>query len=173
MVPCWYDYHGKDEIYGGMVMSEPGDKPVKRRDFLGIAAFGTFLIASATACFGIVRLFLPKLSPELSRRFEIGEPQGFLLDEVKVPVGRSVYVFHDTNGFYAISAKCTHLGCIVSYGPHGFSCPCHGSRFAADGRVVSGSASKALEWYAISLAPNGQLVVDEGKTVKTGTFFNV
>jgi hypothetical protein len=35
-----------------MVMSEPGDKPVKRRDFLGIAAFGTFLIASATACFG-------------------------------------------------------------------------------------------------------------------------
>lgn len=154
-------------------MSEPLDKPVKRRDFLGIAAFGSFLIASATACFGIARLFLPKVSPEPSKRFAIGEPQSFLLNEVKVPAGRSVFVFHDKNGFYAISAKCTHLGCIVNHGPNGFSCPCHGSRFASDGQVVSGSASKALDWYAISLAPNGQLVVDEGKTVKTGTFFNV
>ena len=154
-------------------MSKLLEKPIKRRDFLGKAAIGTFLFATAAACFGALRLIVPKVFSEPPNYYKIGEPEGFPLGEVRVPTGKNVYVFHDENGYYAISAKCTHLGCIIKHTPDGFLCPCHGSRFTLNGHVISGSASKTLDWYAMSLAPDGQLVVDEGEKIKTGTFFVV
>jgi len=44
----------------------------------------------------------------------------------------------------ALSLACTHLGCRVTATPSGFACPCHGSRFGADGRPVAGPARKPL-----------------------------
>lgn len=48
---------------------------------------------------------------------------------------------------HAISAVCTHLGCIVDWDADAgeFACPCHGSRFDADGEVTSGPAGRSLE----------------------------
>jgi glycine/D-amino acid oxidase-like deaminating enzyme/nitrite reductase/ring-hydroxylating ferredoxin subunit len=47
---------------------------------------------------------------------------------------------------HVVGARCTHLGCLVSYnGPEQtWECGCHGSRFAQDGTVLGGPATRPL-----------------------------
>jgi nitrite reductase/ring-hydroxylating ferredoxin subunit len=61
--------------------------------------------------------------------------------------GRQVALARDDAGrSHAVSARCTHLGCIVSYNEaeRSWDCPCHGSRFAVDGGVLEGPAVRPL-----------------------------
>jgi Rieske Fe-S protein len=79
-----------------------------------------------------------------------------------------VALFRDGAGIHAVSSGCTHLGCIVNSLAEGFECPCHGSRFAADGSVLKGPAPRALPWFKVS-GSGGNYVVDEDVTVPQGT----
>ncbi len=47
----------------------------------------------------------------------------------------------------AVSAGCTHLGCIVTWDEESkiFKCPCHDGRFDAEGKVISGPPPRPLE----------------------------
>lgn len=47
---------------------------------------------------------------------------------------------------YGINAICTHLGCVVPWnGPENkFKCPCHGSQYNSEGKVVRGPAPLSL-----------------------------
>lgn len=56
---------------------------------------------------------------------------------------KKIAVYRDyDNTLTAFSAVCPHLGCIVKWNSDekSFDCPCHGSRFAADGTVTNGPA---------------------------------
>ncbi|MDX6355829.1 MAG: hypothetical protein QOF98_2732 [Streptomyces sp.] len=62
--------------------------------------------------------------------------------------GRRCAVHRDDEGVvHAVSARCTHLGCLVAFNDaeRTWDCPCHGSRFGVDGTVVHGPAVRALE----------------------------
>ncbi|RST10569.1 FAD-dependent oxidoreductase [Streptomyces sp. WAC05374] len=62
--------------------------------------------------------------------------------------GRRLAVHRDAAGtLHALSARCTHLGCIVHFNDEecAWECPCHGSRFDVDGKVVQGPAVRPLE----------------------------
>ena len=76
-----------------------------------------------------------------------------------------IFVFRDHEGVSAVSAVCTHLGCIIEKNTDGFQCPCHGSCYSDSGEVVSGAASKDLPWYQVLLDTDGQLVIDMTHTV--------
>jgi Rieske Fe-S protein len=80
-----------------------------------------------------------------------------------------VAIFRDVGGVHAVSLVCTHLGCLVKTSAGGFECPCHGSRFAADGSVSKGPAPKALPWIQVTRVAAGTYLIDESKTVATGT----
>lgn len=61
---------------------------------------------------------------------------------------RQLAAYRDEQGeLHTVSARCTHLGCIVSWNDADatWDCPCHGSRFSVDGEVLEGPAVKALE----------------------------
>ena len=68
----------------------------------------------------------------------------------------------DDGSVSALSTRCTHLGCRISRVEDGLLvCPCHGSRFHADGRVATGPATTPLTALPVSLDPStGTLVVD-------------
>jgi cytochrome b6-f complex iron-sulfur subunit len=57
-----------------------------------------------------------------------------------------VYLIREPNDMFALSARCTHLGCTLNYNAVSgkFACPCHGSIFTLSGKRVSGPARKDL-----------------------------
>jgi glycine/D-amino acid oxidase-like deaminating enzyme/nitrite reductase/ring-hydroxylating ferredoxin subunit len=62
--------------------------------------------------------------------------------------GERCAVYRDPGGgLQAVSATCTHMGCIVHFNDaeRSWDCPCHGSRFGVDGAVLNGPAVDALE----------------------------
>ena len=53
----------------------------------------------------------------------------------------------------AISAGCTHLGCIVTWNEDEniFQCPCHDGRYDADGKVIAGPPPAPLNRHKIKI----------------------
>lgn len=68
---------------------------------------------------------------------------------------KSIIVINTGDDEYAaLSSKCTHQGCAVSYNKsaNNLPCPCHGSIFNMDGSVKTGPATSPLTVYTTSLA---------------------
>ncbi len=122
---------------------------------IGLAARALGLLAAAA------RSLVPAVLYEPPRRFPIGRPQDFAPGSVTFLAEHRLFVFNADDGFFVLSAVCTHLGCTVrDDGERGFACPCHGSRYDRDGRVATGPAPWPLACYALSLSSRGELVVD-------------
>jgi cytochrome b6-f complex iron-sulfur subunit len=117
---------------------------------------------------GSLRLPKAAIVAPPSRGLEIALPESLPIGEPFLPPGKSVAIFRDGEGVYAISTICTHLGCVVKPNPEGFECPCHGSRFGRDGSVAKGPAPRPLPWLEV-VARDGAWHVEEGKTVPAGT----
>lgn len=75
---------------------------------------------------------------------------------------QSVYVTHSSEGkVEVLSAICPHLGCTISWQPgrDHFICPCHGSVFDADGKLIAGPAPRNMDKLQARIE-NGQLEVE-------------
>ncbi|MHB8581372.1 MAG: QcrA and Rieske domain-containing protein [Ignavibacteriaceae bacterium] len=74
----------------------------------------------------------------------------------------SVIVSKNDEHTNIFSAKCTHLGCIINKSEDGaLVCPCHGSRFSANGKVIKGPADKSLEKLYYKTNPRtGEITVE-------------
>ncbi len=136
-----------------------------RRDFLGLAAMWSAASALIFAVVGMARLPKAAVLPSPSRKFRVNLPESLAPGTALVPPGRSVAIFRDEGGVYAVSTICTHLGCIVKKEADGFHCPCHGSRFAQDGTVTRGPAPKRLACLSVKKQGAGIYIVDEGTPV--------
>jgi len=74
--------------------------------------------------------------------------------KVRLPgVPEPVLVWRTADGYGAASAVCTHRGCEVALNAREgtLDCPCHGSRFNADGSVRKGPAVRPLRRYRVEV----------------------
>ncbi len=148
--------------------------PQSRRDFLGLAAAWSAIVAFAMAMLGSLRLPMPSVFPESNPRVKLGLPKQFAVGSATYFPKHSLWLFRDEAGFHAISSICTHLGCVAEREDDGaFSCPCHGSIFDDAGRVKGGPAPKGLVWVELGMSPEGQLIAETLKPVLAETTFEV
>lgn len=139
---------------------------MKRRNFIGRAAIGLAGIAGGIAAISYLRQFFPRLAGE-KKRIVLDDPKKFPVDTFTFLEEHNLYVYRDHEGLKAVSAICTHLGCILEKGLDGFECPCHGSCYNNDGEVLSGPAPRDLAWYGVSRGADGKIVINPGKNVSS------
>lgn len=154
--------------------SERFKPPATRRDFLGLAAAWSAVVAFVMAMLGALRLPMPSVFPESNSRVKLGRPSDFAVGTSRYFPQQRLWLYRDLAGFYAISSICTHLGCVTERTEEGrFSCPCHGSKFDELGRVKGGPAPKGLAWLDLSVSPEGWLIADTLKETQRGTKLEV
>ena len=140
---------------------------VSRRGFLSVLGVGWVACTSAVAGLAAVgvRILFPNVLYEPAQSFTAGFPEEFAVGRVdeRFKVSHGVWIVREAEGFYALSTVCTHLGCtpIWMASEDKFKCPCHGSGFERDGINIEGPAPRPLERYRITLAEDGQLVIDK------------
>ena len=88
-----------------------------------------------------------KFTIKLSEHPELAQVEGFKTFTIN---STPVIVFRTgQTTFKAISMICTHQGCTTNWvnSAQQFQCPCHGSKFDKDGKVIQGPATQNLKTY--------------------------
>lgn len=160
----------------------PVNEGIDRREFFVRIGLGSMGIAAAgTAVFGY-QFLSPNVLYEPSPVVNMGKPESYQLDSVTLDTDARIFVIHAKEGFFALNAVCTHLGCLTAWKPDSgrIECPCHGSKFAVfqpagktPGEKVEGPAPKPLPWLKMSLSEEGELIVDRGEEIRPQTFVRV
>ncbi len=168
---------GKDPAPVGAPSPAPAAAPVpkeasglSRRLFLWSLPLGwtAFAAACASSLIASARALFPNVLFEPPQSFKAGFPGEYNAGEVDTrwKDGFGVWIVRNAEGFYALIAVCTHLGCSPNWlaAENKFKCPCHGSGFYMSGVNFEGPAPRPLERARIVLADDGQILVD--KSVK-------
>lgn len=135
---------------------------VGRRRFLGVCAAGASAAAAVAVAYPVIRYLAPRSGQTGAEKvvFSASDlPEG----EAKFfqYAGSSAVLVKTKSGeLVALSAVCTHLGCIVQWekDKQDFLCPCHAGRYSPDGAVLSGPPPRPLAKIAVSVA-NGKITV--------------
>ncbi|MBI4542299.1 MAG: ubiquinol-cytochrome c reductase iron-sulfur subunit [Gemmatimonadetes bacterium] len=136
-----------------------------RRRFVGLAtgaiasaalpACATLVVTPVAPVGGVVRLAIRNFA-------QLGQPGGYLKIQ---PIGEAAPLFVLALGggeFAVLSPICTHLACTVNVEGAQLVCPCHGSMFDRQGRVLRGPAERPLRRFPAALTPEGELVIQLG-----------
>lgn len=98
----------------------------------------------------------------------IGQPQALNFQArvtdayLRQEVTRSVWAIkHSPDEVTILSPICTHLGCHFKWNPQTrhFECPCHGSVWTIDGKVIGGPAPRPLDTLPHKIE-NGKIYVE-------------
>jgi cytochrome b6-f complex iron-sulfur subunit len=165
---------------GVAVAAAAAPAPTDRRGFMIGSLFVSWValgwttftagMAAMTAMCG--RFMFPNVLAEPPSTIKIGLPSNYDPEDVNERfkaewgfwVVRSTR-YNDQDVIYALKSVCTHLGCPPNWlaNEQKFKCPCHGSGFYISGINFEGPAPRPLERFKVSLADDGQIVVDKSQ----------
>ena len=159
--------------------SRSADVPdMGRRQFMNLLTFGTVTGTALGALYPVVKYFIPASSggsgggvtakdalgndivaSDFLAAHKPGEralAQGLKGDPTYIVVENE-----DAIASYGISAVCTHLGCVVPWNAseNKFICPCHGSQYNNEGKVVRGPAPLSLALAHANVNDSGKVVL--------------
>ncbi len=143
---------------------ETGNIWMTRRNFLSRAGWAAFFSFVGTMLLGSLRFMFPRVLFEPATVFKAGFPGDYPIGAVSTRWIKDyrTWIVRNEQGFYAIFAQCTHLGCTPRWldAEGKFKCPCHGSGFTMEAINFEGPAPRPLERVQITLSEDGQLLID-------------
>ncbi len=160
---------------------KPTDDVNRRQFFLKLGLGSLSIAAAGTAAFAYQYLE-PNVLFEPSPVVNAGKPDRYPLDSVTLDANTGIFIIHSQEGYFSLSAVCTHLGCLTAWKPELgiIACPCHGSKFYVQqqgnhkpGDKIEGPAPKPLPWKRMWLNDDGDLLVDRSTDIPPMQFVRV
>ncbi|MGK7958402.1 MAG: cytochrome b6-f complex iron-sulfur subunit [Crocosphaera sp.] len=151
-----------------------------RRQFMNLLTFGTITGVAAGALYPVVKYFIPPssggagggvtakdalgndvIASEFTTSHNVGDR--VLAQGLKGDPTYLVVEGENAIADYGINAVCTHLGCVVPWNASEdkFICPCHGSQYNAQGKVVRGPAPLSLALAHVNVTEGDKVVFSE------------
>jgi len=138
------------------------EKMNSRRTFLGVCLGSLGIIAAAMVSWPIFRYLAPRSNSGSAGKVVIPVTDIREGDARFIEYAGSAAVLVRKRGgdLVALSAVCTHLGCIVQWesDKQDFLCPCHGGHYSADGIVTAGPPPKPLDKLPFTVT-GGNIIV--------------
>jgi len=127
-----------------------------RRKFLGACLAGATAAAAVAAGYPVFRYLAPGSGESGAQKLVIraGELREGEARFFEYQGASAVLVKTQKGELVALSAVCTHLGCVVQWvrEKQHFLCPCHAGVFATDGSVLAGPPPRPLAKIPIALS---------------------
>ena len=142
---------------------------ITRRSFPFVITAAWLVLTAALGGLASVlgRFMFPNVLFEPVQKFKAGFVADYSVGDVderwKDKFG--IWIVRTEEIMYALISVCTHLGCTPNWLPtqNKFKCPCHGSGYTIDGINFEGPAPFPMRRYEVTLADDGQIVVNEGR----------
>ena len=135
------------------------DPQLSRRDFLSLTWKSLLAISGFLSLAGLLRFLGYRSDPAPQTVFDLGPAENYASGSSTLIPEAQAMLLHPGNSFYALSLVCPHLGCQIEAVGDGFTCPCHGSQFSRDGRLVSGPAQNPLRQLRVEQNEQGNLIL--------------
>jgi cytochrome b6-f complex iron-sulfur subunit len=151
-----------------------------RREFLYYIWGASIIMVAGEVTAGILWFAYPRFKAgEFGGTFTVngGEVPTANTAPVSKPEGR-FWLSNSTEGFVALYAVCTHLGCLPKWVDTNFrfECPCHGSKYQITGKYIEGPAPRSLDRFKATVIftdgssavtdANGDPIPLEGRTIR-------
>jgi cytochrome b6-f complex iron-sulfur subunit len=132
---------------------------VSRRDFLRLTRNGLIWLSAVLGLGGLVRFLDYEPNPAPKTEFDLGSATNYPPGSRTLLANVPAMLIHAESGFSALSLTCTHLGCTVEQNKNEFLCPCHGSHFDLNGKLLHGPAAQPLASLRIERTKDGKLIL--------------
>ncbi|MDE3104788.1 MAG: ubiquinol-cytochrome c reductase iron-sulfur subunit [Acidobacteriota bacterium] len=154
---------------------DAAEQEVSRREFFRKIGIGSLGVAAAGTLSFTYRYLSPNVLYEASPIVNAGKAESYPVDSVTLDATSGIYLVHVQEGFFALNAICTHLGCLTAWKADlgVIACPCHGSRFSREGQKLAGPAPKSLPWLKTWVNDNGEVMVDRATTIPPMQYLRV